>query len=354
MAYAYTKITFSPSRQIDADVYERTERSSKYASTGAKGQPLKWYDENNQEIVFKHNSQDLISNTKDNGQLSPPARAKLSNAVHNLRAISKTKSVYESKTKKYFKFRLVFITLTLPSVQVHPDQFLTDKMLDVFLKWCYNKHKMNSYVWKAEAQSNGNLHFHITTNIFIHWKAVREKWNSLLNKYGYIDAFEKEHNHRDPNSTDVHSVKNDKEIVAYITAELTKKDKYKKFCSLSVDYNGHEYMQESYKWFIRGKNEIWEAKRPVKCQLWNCSLNLKKLKFSVYSYDDNIVKELHSIPKSAYFKIIKNDFFTIKFLKWSFWDKAPATLKARYQEVIAQASKYEPKIKRYQIESLYE
>lgn len=341
MPYAYSIIHMSPSKQVEVDIYERNPNQKRRLSTIPKFE---------QEIAASPKK--VISDNHSTGQLSPSARSKLSNAMHTLRAISTLKSVYEISTKKYYHFRLTMITLTLPSAQCHDDKFITDKCLDVFLKWLYNKHKVNSYVWKAEAQANGNIHFHITTNVFIHWKSVRNKWNSIVNNYGYISTFEKKHNHREPNSTDIHSVRNDNKIAAYIVSELTKKDKYKKYISLSCELSEQQYHKENYKWFIKDNKYIYEQKRPIKSRLWGCSRNLIKCKFQLDTSDNEVLQAMRSIDKWQYFKEIKSDYWRIKFLKWTFWDNAPALLKDKYKEVISLAQKYEPTQKKYTVECL--
>ena len=57
-----------------------------------------------------------------------------------------------------------FITLTLSDVQAHTDDSIKEHMLQPFLYWLQRYYNC-SYVWKAETQINGNIHFHITNVI---------------------------------------------------------------------------------------------------------------------------------------------------------------------------------------------
>lgn len=153
------------------------------------------------------------------GKISLNAKKRIMNAVNWLYYLSKEKIT--KKGQYFFKFRINLITLTLPSAQAHPDKFIKNELLNEFLEWMrYNGAK--SYIWKAEPQKNGNIHFHITTNKFLHWQKIRDKWNKICGKHGYIEPFYKQYGHINPNSTDVHSIKKVKKLAAYIAKYLTK------------------------------------------------------------------------------------------------------------------------------------
>jgi len=125
---------------------------------------------------------------------------------------------YGKDEKKRFKFKIAFITLTLSSEQKHTDDYIKQHMLEPFLKWAFREGKDKHYVWKAETQRNGNIHFHITFNGFIHYMKIRQKWNHLQWKHGYISE------QADPNSTDVHSVKHTGGFIGYMSKYMSKTD----------------------------------------------------------------------------------------------------------------------------------
>ena len=141
-----------------------------------------------------------------------------------------------------------FITLTLPSKQKHTDKEVKKDLLNWFLIRIKRDFGVTIFLWKAESQNNGNIHFHILVNRFVPWREIRDTWNDCLDKYGYIADFEKNHGHRDPNSTDIHGLYKDKkgDKVGNIAAYLAK------------------YMS---------KNE--DLKRGIDGRLWGCSDNLK-------------------------------------------------------------------------------
>ena len=136
------------------------------------------------------------------------------------------KTVYSIKKKKAFKFRISFITLTLSTAQQHSDTYILHKLLFPFLKYLERKHEVTAYIWRAEIQGKrlkqrGErcIHFHITTDKFIHWRQIRNKWNALQLAHGYKEPG------TDPNSTDVHSVRNTESIIGYMTKYFSKQVK---------------------------------------------------------------------------------------------------------------------------------
>lgn len=156
---------------------------------------------------------------------------------------------YKAKTHPY----LTFCTLTLPHRQIHTDEELKNTCLKGFIYNLRRKGILINYLWKAEAQKNGNLHFHIVFDRWIDWQAIRKEWNNQLNKLGYINAYQqkmqniykngfvylqnskmsrqqqfeaykkgKAINWSDPNTTDIHKLKSIKNTVNYICKYLTK------------------------------------------------------------------------------------------------------------------------------------
>ena len=110
-------------------------------------------------------------------------------------------------------------------------------MLEPFLRWMRQVHNTTLYIWKAERQKRGAIHYHITSNKFIHYQELRNKWNWLLSKHGLNESYVKEHQHNNANSTDVHSVKNIKNLAPYLIKYFTKTEQ-NPFLRIQVK-NGH-------------------------------------------------------------------------------------------------------------------
>lgn len=194
--------------------YDRTEWH--YRPKKDKTPPDTDNDHPNEDTTAQHNK-------KYTGQLTEFARRRLKRAIQLLVASAEWKEAPNFKTGKVFKFKVNFITLTLPCPQgQHSDRTIKTKVLDPFIKRMKRKYKLNSYVWRAERQKNKNLHFHLITDTWIHYEKIRNDWNSCLNALGYIDEFERKHQHRNPNSTDVHAVWKVKNLTQYFIKYMAK------------------------------------------------------------------------------------------------------------------------------------
>lgn len=156
------------------------------------------------------------------GEISKKAATRLNNAMQWLLLFSKPKEVFSKSTGKRYKFLINFITLTLSGKQSHSDEYIKRHMLSPFIKWLARAHNAKLYIWKAEAQKNGNIHFHITLNTFVHWKSIRRKWNELQANHGYLKKWTEGNVHGDPNSTDVHAVIKTDEIARYMVKYMVK------------------------------------------------------------------------------------------------------------------------------------
>lgn len=230
------------------------------------------------------------------------AKMRCANAIKWLYISSKKKTVYSKKSKKYFMFKVNFITLTLSGKQSHTDKFIQCHMLQPFIKWMARKGASN-YIWKAETQANGNIHFHITTNVFIHWKSIRNKWNALQRNFGYLTDYTTRFGGTDANSTDVHSVVNEKQCLKYLAGYVTKEKK---------------------------------DRRKVDCRIWSCNYELSRARIYLNEDHENFTKECISLRSQAteefepafYLEILQHPFLNIL-------EKIP-TLKAQLNKVVAE------------------
>lgn len=178
------------------------------------------------------------------GILTLTAKRRLIKAINLLVAIAQPKKAIHFESKKEFTFRVNFITLTLPAPQGQlSDKELKQKCLKQWIEHWKDRCPGMSYVWRAERQKNGNLHFHLVTDRYIHYKDLRDSWNRALGSTGLIDAFQAKNGHRHPNSTDVHAVKAIRNLGAYIAKYMSKTE---------------------------------SKAQPIEGRVWDCSKNLKQ------------------------------------------------------------------------------
>lgn len=166
-------------------------------------------------------------------------------AVDLLLQISKPITIMNQITHTPEKHTLSFITLTISG----KERKLTSKegnklLLAPWLLQMRRKSGMTTYIWKAEFQKNGQLHYHITTPTWIHYQVIKDSWNNILSANGFLTQYHIEHPGKMPNSTDVHKVYKIKNLQAYLIKYLSKVDQ-------------------------DGKNEG---------KIWDCSINLKENK----------------------------------------------------------------------------
>lgn len=256
---------------------------------------------------FKENEKNLLDNSTG-GKLSRKAIQNLRNAINWLCFSAKKKRVYMKETDKNFFFRVNFVTLTLPDTKEPiTSQDLQKKLLNPWLTYMRQEHGLKHYVWRLEFQANGKLHVHICTDTFLHHQKIRDVWNRLLDKNGYMDLFFKKNKHRDPNSTDVHATRKIKNMGAYLAKYMGKlgseyqlpekrlsdninkavlagigekgltelRLKLKKVKNSKVRPLGVMYPKRWYKQRLNFWNSSFNP-RPISGRIWGCSSDLSK------------------------------------------------------------------------------
>lgn len=216
---------------------------------------VQWSGPKPRKIKYDH----LVkSDSKHHGQISTAARRKISKALDYLLFMSNDKYLPGTAHGKNYKFKIAFITLTLPAAQFHSDNEIKEKCLNQFLIELKRYHNVRDYIWRAEKQLNGNLHFHILVNAFIPWSELRDRWNRIVNKLGYVEKYRdqmrqfheggfqvrkdllreweykkqvkayqagKANDWSSPNSTDVHSLVKVNRVKNYISKYMSKDEK---------------------------------------------------------------------------------------------------------------------------------
>lgn len=213
------------------------------------------------------------------GRVTTHSQRRIRKAVQILSQKSKWQTVYNPITMSNLTFRLTFITLTIPDLATS----LTGKesyklLLKPFIQTMQRVHGMRDYIWKAELQQRGTIHYHITTNTFINYQHIKKRWNQLLDKAGLMNDYKAKHGHSNPNSTDVHKVYNDDNIEAYMEKYISK--------ASTTDES------------IHGK-------------VWDCSLSLKSNKLFTVDLTRENEQNIITLDKSKKAKSLSSDYFEI-------------------------------------------
>jgi hypothetical protein len=186
----------------------------------------------------------------------------------------------------------VFVTVTLSSEQKHDDNTIKRHLLNVLIEKLKYHYPVNNLFWRAEAQDNGNIHFHIITDTFIPHKHLQQLWNEIQNTHGYIEPFTKKHGHSNPPSTHIMSVKDVKDFVRYVIKYATKD----------------------------------EGKRPIKGRIWGMSDSLRNFVSLTTDLDSDVWNDLEKLKEKKAIYEVNTDHFSVFYSNLTFTDKrnAPA------------------------------
>lgn len=264
-----------------------------------------------------------------NDKISENARRKVSKSIEYLIFMANKKTLPNSYHGKSYNFSIAFVTLTLPSNQIHSDIEIKEHCLNHFLIEVRQKWKLRNYVWRAEKQANGNIHFHVLVDKFIPWSELRDTWNRITNKLGYVNRYRdqmrafhnggfkvredllktweykkqikaykagKANDWSSPNSTDIHSIRKVTNILSYIVKYATK---------------------ESQSTGLKGR-------------LWGCNFELSDIKGARLIADSHTKDQINklcdrfpgSVYKGDYFTSIKIDFKVLQESDFSLLFKA--------------------------------
>lgn len=241
---------------------------------------------------------------KHDGSVSDKAAARIRNSVNWMLYFTKKKFVYSRKERSTFSFYLNFITLTLPARQVHSDEFIKSNMLIPFIEWMKEKHCATMYLWKAESQANGNIHFHISTHVFIHWKEIRWKWNRICATHGYCKIFQDGSNDLGDSATQVKAAKSPEHVGGYLAGYIGKKDKVKYKVrlpkGLPQPFKTKKFSDSATNYYY-GIGSV--LKRPIEGRLWACSQNISNINVQIDEEErtadefDDILKDVLQITE---------------------------------------------------------
>lgn len=162
-----------------------------------------------------------IQKTAYSGQMTDGAEKRIRKAIDLLLQLSPERIIYNPVLDVHHPFTINFITLTVSDPIIQSSKKVQKECLQPWLNWLRKKGN-DHYIWKAELQKRGQVHYHITTNQFIHYEEIRKAWNRYQRKAGFLDSYAKTNKHYNANSTDVHSVINVKDIESYLVKYICK------------------------------------------------------------------------------------------------------------------------------------
>lgn len=287
-----------------------------------------------------------FKNNNNHNKVSASARSKINKAIDYLTTISDQKTVFDRNNNRSIRFRLTFATLTLPSKQIHSDQIIRRDCWHHFITVMERKYNIKYYVMRSERQWNGNLHFHFVTNTFIPYQDLRDVWNNIINKLGYVDRYREEmkafhangfkprmdllkywpiesqikafkngklSDWNSPNTTDIHSLRLITNVKSYICKYISKNE------HINHETISRAKITDRPK-FIKGNHSVTlGAKEFIKTninvgRLWACSHSLSNLHGYRGDIDSEINQELQRLYKSKKCRYFTKDYCKVLFI----------------------------------------
>lgn len=123
-------------------------------------------------------------------------------------------TLHNFNKKKREQLLPTFITLTYPILQEN-DLKARATELNKFTIYLQRKGFMKRYLWRAETQANGSLHYHIISDQFIAKDIIRDTWNTCIQEH--VAKYGKE-----PFGTRIEQIRDYNKAVGYVLKYFTK------------------------------------------------------------------------------------------------------------------------------------
>jgi hypothetical protein len=233
------------------------------------------------------------------GLLTAGTKKRLAKAIDLMVQSIKPQRIYSPVAMREITHRLSFITLTVSSQKNITAKEAYHKAFKHFIQWLRRTQKVTTYVWKAETQKRGQIHYHITTPSYIHYQEIKDKWNNLQRHAGWLKEYHAKKGHYNPNSTDIHEVRKVKDLSSYMIKEFCKTIQNKqtegKIWDCSLNLKKHKYFR--YQEFRedtllisdlidKGKADVIQLENCIVVKLKNCSPTEAMNLAQIHSYDE--------------------------------------------------------------------
>lgn len=240
------------------------------------------------------------------GELRPGAKKRLTRCIELMLMAAKSTYIYNKYLKRHIPFKVGFVTLTIYS----PERNITGKeshktVLEPFLLWMRRKHGVKMYVWKAELQERGQVHYHLLVDTWIDKLDLQGKWNDLQIAAGYLDMdrYYKKFGHRVVPSTKVHALWKKKSVAAYLKKCISKEmDGRRAVVMAELGYQGNITAEMA---------KTIQNKLSIHGKVWDCSINLKSNTYLTVVADNCYVDHLNELIEQKKCKVTYTDTCTI-------------------------------------------
>lgn len=236
------------------------------------------------------------------GKVTSGSQKRIRKAVDLLMQLSPVIWITNPITERRETHTLSFITLTIPLQNHKPTAQEGHKLL--LAPWLLKMRRkcgMNIYIWKAEFQDNGMLHYHITTRSWILYTTVRDEWNNLLSQHGFLTEHFAKYGNIMPNSTDIHKVYNNPELENYLQKEISKSQN--NFKTKGKIWDCSKILKES-KYFSHIEPSQLQIEKPGNEIIYTDHCTIVKLSHPLSILPDTIKAKYKSYMKSISTKAV--------------------------------------------------
>lgn len=129
--------------------------------------PIRSSQNDNNIQALKSKDKKVLQKKFHEFKISENSQRNLRDKISYLFQFAKSRRIKTYSGKVLPNFKICFLTLTLPSQQVHTTAEIYKSCLEPFLEVLRKRLKLQNYVWRLEHQSNGNVHYHIATDTYI-------------------------------------------------------------------------------------------------------------------------------------------------------------------------------------------
>lgn len=164
-----------------------------------------------------------VSKTKTySGGMTEHAKKRIRRAVEILVMCSPAQSVWNPVSQRPCNFRLTFATITISATTLIPHREAYERGLKPLLRVLRTRYGWQHYIWKAELQKRGQVHWHITGNRFLDYRYLKSEWNNIQYRNGWLREYHEKTGNWAPNSVDIHAVQNVARLDLYLAKYIAK------------------------------------------------------------------------------------------------------------------------------------
>ena len=165
---------------------------------------------------------DALRGAKFTGYLSNQSQKKMVTILQNWNDTIEHVDAIKVRGKVRGNKQLIMITLTLSAKQTHTDNQIKRQMLNRFLINLIRKEERTKYLWKAESQKNGNIHFHIIVDEYFDKRWINTLWNKIQFDNGYISIADYKDKEKIVPSTRIESLRDKDDAISYTAKYISK------------------------------------------------------------------------------------------------------------------------------------